>query len=144
MLCSRGEVSDRIVGLELGADDYLPKPFEPRDLAARIQSFLRRRTNELKTGSEIKLDDLLIALEKHTVNLDSEKEGQPCLDYNKRIYFSISGSGKLLENYGTPTKSTIMEAANGKVQIEFKPMGFDKTTIEVRNQDFKGHYININ
>jgi DNA-binding response OmpR family regulator len=42
MLTARGEVADRVVGLELGADDYLPKPFEPRELVARIQSVLRR------------------------------------------------------------------------------------------------------
>lgn len=48
MLTARGEVADRIVGLELGADDYLPKPFEPRELVARIQAILKRR----KTGPE--------------------------------------------------------------------------------------------
>jgi OmpR family response regulator RpaB len=42
MLTARGEVMDRIVGLELGADDYLPKPFEPRELAVRLQTVLRR------------------------------------------------------------------------------------------------------
>jgi DNA-binding response OmpR family regulator len=42
MLTARGDVTDRIVGLELGADDYLPKPFEPRELVARIQAVLRR------------------------------------------------------------------------------------------------------
>lgn len=42
MLTARGEVADRIVGLEMGADDYLSKPFEPRELVARIQSILRR------------------------------------------------------------------------------------------------------
>jgi two-component system, OmpR family, response regulator len=42
MLTARGEVMDRVVGLELGADDYLPKPFEPRELVARIQNVLRR------------------------------------------------------------------------------------------------------
>ena len=42
MLTARGEVADRILGLELGADDYLPKPFEPRELVARIQAVLRR------------------------------------------------------------------------------------------------------
>jgi two-component system, OmpR family, response regulator len=42
MLTARGEVMDRVVGLELGADDYLPKPFEPRELLARIQTVLRR------------------------------------------------------------------------------------------------------
>ena len=44
MLTARGEVMDRVVGLELGADDYLPKPFEPRELVARIQTILRRQT----------------------------------------------------------------------------------------------------
>jgi OmpR family response regulator RpaB len=43
MLTARGEVMDRIVGLELGADDYLPKPFEPRELVARLQTVLRRQ-----------------------------------------------------------------------------------------------------
>jgi OmpR family response regulator RpaB len=43
MLTARGEVTDRVVGLELGADDYLPKPFEPRELVARVQVALRRR-----------------------------------------------------------------------------------------------------
>lgn len=43
MLTARGEEVDRIVGLELGADDYLPKPFNPRELVARIQAILRRR-----------------------------------------------------------------------------------------------------
>ncbi len=42
MLTARGELSDKVVGLELGADDYLPKPFEPRELAARLATILRR------------------------------------------------------------------------------------------------------
>ena len=42
MLTARGDVMDRVVGLELGADDYLPKPFEPRELLARLQTILRR------------------------------------------------------------------------------------------------------
>jgi len=44
MLTARGDEIDRIVGLEMGADDYLPKPFNPRELVARIQAVLRRRT----------------------------------------------------------------------------------------------------
>ncbi len=43
MLTARGDVMDRVVGLELGADDYLPKPFEPRELVARLQTILRRQ-----------------------------------------------------------------------------------------------------
>ncbi len=49
MLTARGDVTDRVVGLELGADDYLGKPFEPRELVARIQSVLRRGTPELNS-----------------------------------------------------------------------------------------------
>ena len=47
MLTARGEVMDRVVGLELGADDYVPKPFEPRELVARLQTVLRRRVTGL-------------------------------------------------------------------------------------------------
>lgn len=52
MLTARGEVTDRIVGLELGADDYLSKPFDPRELVARIQSVLRRSQNRRKSVDE--------------------------------------------------------------------------------------------
>jgi DNA-binding response OmpR family regulator len=54
MLTARGEVTDRVVGLELGADDYLSKPFEPRELLARIQSVLRRGTE----GGTVKVKHL--------------------------------------------------------------------------------------
>jgi len=49
MLTARGEATDRIVGLELGADDYLPKPFEPRELLARLRAILRRGGSNAKT-----------------------------------------------------------------------------------------------
>ena len=51
MLTARGEETDRIVGLEMGADDYLPKPFNPRELVARINAVLRRQTERLAPGA---------------------------------------------------------------------------------------------
>ena len=47
MLTAKGDDVDRIIGLELGADDYLAKPFNPRELLARVKAVLRRKTNEL-------------------------------------------------------------------------------------------------
>jgi two-component system phosphate regulon response regulator OmpR len=53
MLTARGEETDRIVGLEIGADDYLPKPFNPRELSARLKAILRRRRNPGKGAPSI-------------------------------------------------------------------------------------------
>jgi DNA-binding response OmpR family regulator len=66
MLTARGEVTDKVVGLELGADDYLPKPFEPRELLARIQSVLRRYENKYKKNEVIKFKHLFIDPNKRT------------------------------------------------------------------------------
>ncbi len=55
MLTARGDVTDRIVGLELGADDYLPKPFEPRELIVRVQSVLRRSGDDDGTDEKTTL-----------------------------------------------------------------------------------------
>ncbi|MBF7731235.1 response regulator transcription factor [Pseudomonas sp. N040] len=61
MLTARGEVMDRVVGLELGADDYLPKPFEPRELVARVQALLRRRSAPPpRADGELRFDGLSI------------------------------------------------------------------------------------
>jgi DNA-binding response OmpR family regulator len=70
MLTARGEVTDKVVGLELGADDYLAKPFEPRELVARIQSVLRR-SQQLSNNQTLTFDRLTIDLEKRIVLLDS-------------------------------------------------------------------------
>ncbi|MBI5476180.1 MAG: DUF4982 domain-containing protein [Ignavibacteriales bacterium] len=72
-----------------------------------------------------------------------DKNNQRNLDYSKRVYFTAEGSGKFLENYGTPTRSSIIEMTNGKAQIEFKPEKSGTAIIEVRNQDFKGAYLRI-
>jgi len=60
MLTARGEVMDRVVGLELGADDYLPKPFEPRELVARLQTVLRRRLAAPQAGGASSARDRLV------------------------------------------------------------------------------------
>jgi OmpR family response regulator RpaB len=72
MLTARGEVMDRVVGLELGADDYLPKPFEPRELVARITTVLRRR--RAPAGDErLRFKGLMI----DPVTRSVERQGEP-------------------------------------------------------------------
>ena len=66
MLTARGELTDRVVGLELGADDYLPKPFEPRELVARVQTILRRQRSN-QHGKRLQFEGLEIDLDTHAV-----------------------------------------------------------------------------
>jgi beta-galactosidase len=72
-----------------------------------------------------------------------DKKGQKVLDYEKHLYFAKDGKGKLLKDYGTPTRSQVIEMANGYAAIELKPEKKGKAIIEARNQDFKGSYLVI-
>ncbi len=74
MLTARGEPLDRIVGLELGADDYLPKPFEPRELLARIKALLRRAAPPPEADEVLRFGRLEIDLGARLARLD----GQAC------------------------------------------------------------------
>jgi len=67
MLTARGDVMDRVVGLELGADDYLPKPFEPRELLARIQTILRRAAPAPAGQRVLSFEGLTIDLDRRRV-----------------------------------------------------------------------------
>ena len=67
MLTARGDVMDRVVGLEIGADDYLPKPFEPRELLARLQTVLRRARAPETSKTRLVFDGLSIDLERRQV-----------------------------------------------------------------------------
>jgi DNA-binding response OmpR family regulator len=69
MLTARGEDTDRIVGLELGADDYLPKPFNPRELAARISAVLRRHAPPSRFGV-LRFGSLSIDRDERVVRVD--------------------------------------------------------------------------
>lgn len=68
MLTARGDVMDRVVGLEIGADDYLPKPFEPRELLARLQTVLRRtRSSPQAAAPTLAFDGIEIDLARRQV-----------------------------------------------------------------------------
>jgi two-component system phosphate regulon response regulator PhoB len=69
MLTAKAEEVDRIVGLELGADDYITKPFSPRELVLRVQSVIRRADGQNDPLTELKGPNLLVDLSRHTVKV---------------------------------------------------------------------------
>ena len=75
MLTARGDDMERIVGLEIGADDYLPKPFNPRELVARLRAILRRasaESNDHLPAEKITVDDLELSASSRSVKRDGE------------------------------------------------------------------------
>ena len=87
MLTARGEDADRIVGLELGADDYLPKPFNPRELLARIRAVLRRSVAskgeaDLHEGSLIEAGGLVLDTARRTVKVGNEEVALSSTEYD--------------------------------------------------------------
>ncbi|MET0069615.1 MAG: response regulator transcription factor [Candidatus Thiodiazotropha sp.] len=81
MLTARGEVMDRVVGLELGADDYLAKPFEPRELVARIQNILKRSRVQPQQGEEIILGELKLDLVRQDAYIGERSLNLTTLEY---------------------------------------------------------------
>ena len=78
MLTARGDDMERIVGLEIGADDYLPKPFNPRELVARMRAILRRITTEgmnVAPAEKLRVDDLEISASSRSAKLNGAQVG---------------------------------------------------------------------
>jgi DNA-binding response OmpR family regulator len=110
MLTAKGDPMDRIVGLEIGADDYLPKPFEPRELLARIRAVLRRKTETESAADEhavLRYGSLEIDRDARTVSV----AGKPCelTSYQFDLLVTLAErAGRVL------TRDQIMEAVRGR------------------------------
>ncbi len=98
MLTARGDVTERIVGLELGADDYLPKPFEPRELVARIQTVLRRINSCEKEDEKelIQIGQLEVNFRNHQVKLKGNIIDITHLEFQLLSVF-IQNRGRVLD-----------------------------------------------
>jgi DNA-binding response OmpR family regulator len=89
MLTARGDEMDRIVGLELGADDYLPKPFHPRELLARLRAILRRsRTVQTPRTASLRFGRLDIDRDARVVRIDGEE--RPLTGYQFNLLYALA------------------------------------------------------
>jgi DNA-binding response OmpR family regulator len=107
MLTAKGDPMDRIVGLEIGADDYLPKPFEPRELLARIRAVLRRNGTAQAPHQVMQFGSLQIDRDARTVTVAD----QPCelTSYQFDLLVALAErAGRVL------TRDQIMEAVRGR------------------------------
>jgi DNA-binding response OmpR family regulator len=110
MLTARGDATDRIVGLELGADDYLPKPFEPRELLARLRAILRRRGAGASTGRVLRFGRLEIDCAARVLSIDGEQKTITSYQYELLVAFA-KNAGRVL------SRETLMDLVKGE-QLE--------------------------
>ena len=93
MLTAKGDTGDRVQGLELGADDYVSKPFDAKELIARIKAVLRRSV-PVEPERTIQLEGLSVSLENYAVQLDGRPLEMPPKEI-ELLYFLASHSGKV-------------------------------------------------
>ena len=105
MLTARGEVADRVLGLELGADDYLSKPFEPRELVARIQSVIRRSENS-QSPEALQSDGLNLEKQTRRVSLDGEPIDLTTMEF-ELLSILMESNGRVL------SRSRLIERLRG-------------------------------
>lgn len=99
MLTARGDDMERIVGLEIGADDYLPKPFNPRELVARLRAILRRVSSDDENGSvpeKVQVDDLEISTTSRSAKLDGTEVGLTSVEFDLLVYL-VRQAGKIVK-----------------------------------------------
>jgi len=110
MLTAKGDPMDRIIGLEIGADDYLPKPFEPRELLARIRAVLRRRSDnasETSAATVVRFGSLEIDRNARTVTVGGAVADLTSYQFDLLVAMA-ERAGRVL------TRDQIMEAVRGR------------------------------
>ena len=106
IVTARSEESDRIVGLELGADDYLVKPFSPKELVARVRAVLRRVDASVETSEVVRAGDLEIDTIKHRVLVSGREVDLTATEYELLLHVART-PGRVF------TRSQLLDALHG-------------------------------
>ena len=139
MLTARGDDMERIVGLEIGADDYLPKPFNPRELAARLRAILRRASGQPEDGDEdlkLEVDGITINRAARTALLNGKELSLTSVEFGLltellreagKVVKKEDLSEKVLERKLSPyDRSLDMHLSNLRKKIGSRPDGSEK------------------
>ncbi len=89
MLTAKAEEIDRIVGFELGADDYVTKPFSPRELVLRVKAILKKREVDQEEAKVIQMGDLLIDLDRHQVSVSGKSVQLTSIEFKLLVQLSL-------------------------------------------------------
>ncbi len=112
LLTARGDDFDRIVGLELGADDYLAKPFNPRELGARIEAVLRRSGSAPSAGQVLRAGPIAVDPDRRTVTLDDTPVELTTTEF-EILRTLVANAGRVI------TRERLMELARGEDYAAF-------------------------
>jgi two-component system response regulator RegX3 len=146
MVSAKGDEVDKIVGLELGADDYVTKPYSPRELLARIRAVLRRGIEPELVSSVLEAGPVRMDVDRHIVTVNGSTQKLPLKEFELLEYFlrnpgRVLTRGQLIDriwgaNYVGDTKTLDVHVKRLRAKIEIDP-GEPKLLVTVRGLGYK-------
>ncbi|KYG68338.1 DNA-binding response regulator [Bdellovibrio bacteriovorus] len=118
MLTARGETSDKVLGLELGVDDYLPKPFEARELVARMKSLIRRYKKTSVSGNKLRSGSLVLDTQLRTAFLEDQNLNLSTHEYELlKLLMSYAGQSLSRDRIMDELRGVDWEAYNRSIDV---------------------------